>query len=113
MKLYKVDTGFYGDVVKLTVYEVDEKPKTFITTSQRWTTRFKKSDLDRIINSKILFTNEADITKNKIRLIDFKILSAEKQMQSARERINILKTNISEYRKLGIKIQNGEVANDK
>lgn len=48
MKLYKFSFSTYRTDVRKEVLEVEEKPKTYMTTNTTWKTRINKSDIGRI-----------------------------------------------------------------
>ena len=48
MKLYKFSFSTYRADVRKEVIDVEEKPKTYITTSKPWKSRINKSDIGRV-----------------------------------------------------------------
>lgn len=48
MKLYKFSFSTYRADVRKEVLEVEEKPKSYITTNTDWKSRINKSDIGRV-----------------------------------------------------------------
>lgn len=48
MKLYKFSFSTYRADVRKEVIDVEEKPKTYITTSKPWKSRINKSDIGQV-----------------------------------------------------------------
>lgn len=48
MKLYKFSFSTYRSDVRKEVLEVEEKPKTYMTTNTTWKTRINKPDIGKV-----------------------------------------------------------------
>ncbi len=96
MKLYKFSFSTYRSGVRKEVLEVEEKPKTYMTTSKPWKSRINKSDIGRVNVYDNIYLLEDD--EKKARELFCEKLRSD--IRTKKERIESANKRISEYENL-------------
>lgn len=104
MRLYKFDFSTYRSNVRKEVLEVEEKPKTYMTTNTSWKTRINKSDIGKVNAYDNVYLLEDDEKKAR-ELFCEKLRS---NICMVRRRIEDANKGIAEYEKLIKEISQGE-----
>lgn len=96
MKLYKFSFSTHRSNVRKEVLEVEEKPKTYMTTNTSWKTRINKSDIGKVSVYDNVYLLEDD--EKKARELFCEKLRSDICME--RGRIEDLNKRIAEYENL-------------
>lgn len=96
MKLYKFSFRTYRSDVGKEVLEVEEKPKTYMTTNTTWKTRINKSDIGKVNTYDNVYLLEDD--EKKARELFCEKLKSD--ICKEQERIESANKRISEYENL-------------
>lgn len=99
MKLYKFSFSTYRADVRKEVIDVEEKPKTYITTNTTWKTRINKSDIGRVSAYNNVYLLEDDEKKARelfCEKLRFDIHKEKGKIESANKRISEYENLIKE-----------------
>lgn len=96
MKLYKFSFSTYRSEVRKEILEVEEKPKTYMTTNTAWKTRINKSDIGKVNAYDNVYLLEDD--EKKARELFCEKLKAD--ICTEQGRIESANKRISEYENL-------------
>lgn len=96
MKLYKFSFSTYSPGVGKEVIDVEEKPKTYMTTNTTWKTRINKSDIGRVNAYDNVYLLEDD--EKKARELFCEKLRSD--IRTEQGRIESANKRISEYENL-------------
>lgn len=104
MKLYKFSFSTYRLDVRKEVLEVEEKPKTYMTTKTAWKTRINKSDIGKVNAYDNVYLLEDD--EKKARELFCEKLRSD--IRTEQGRIESANKRISEYENLIKEILDGQ-----
>lgn len=96
MKLYKFSFSTYRADVRKEVLEVEEKPKTYITTNTDWKSRINKSDIGRVNT----YDNVYLLEDNEQKARELFCEKLRSDIHTEKERIESANKRISEYENL-------------
>lgn len=99
MKLYKFYLDRFNCQIDRSVLEVEEKPKTYITTDEDWGKRIKKSDIGKVNSYDkvyLLEDNEQKARELFCEKLRSDICTEKGRIESANERISEYENLIKE-----------------
>lgn len=96
MKLYKFSFSTYRADVRKEVIDVEEKPKTYITTSKPRKSRINKSDIGRVN----MYNNVYLLEDNEQKARELYCEKLRSDIHTEKERIESANKRISEYENL-------------